>query len=97
MNDQAAVAGHQRATLRGFMKLRLSESRTQIEGGGRVAGGFQRGISKPGAFADAAGGREQAGDGERESAARVFIRRRRQQAADVEQNLRARVLWQTLP
>ena len=97
MNDQAAGAGQQRAPLRGFMKLRLAEGRAEVEGGGRVAGGLQRSISEPGAFADAAGGREQSGDGKRKSAARMSVGQRRQHAADVEQNLRARVLRQALP
>ena len=97
MNDQAAGAGHQRAPLCGFAHLDLAEGRAQVEGGGGVTGGIERGIGEPRAFADAARGREQAGDGERKSAGRIGVGQRRDHAADVEQNLAARVLRQALP
>src|SRR5665213_4405279 len=71
MHDQAAGAGRDRAAVGTFNKLGLAEGRTQVEGGGYVTGGFQRGVSQARAFADATGGREQAGDAERKSAERL--------------------------
>ena len=97
MDDQAADAGRNRAPLRGIGYLDLAEGGAQVEGGGGKACGIERGVGEPRAFANAARGREQAGDRERKSAGRIGIRQRRNHAAHVEQNLAARALRQTLP
>ena len=97
MHDQAASAGTECAPRRRFAELDLAESGAEIESGGRIAGGLERSISEARAFADAARGREQAGDGERKAAARIGVGLRRQHTAHVEQNLRARILRQASP
>src|SRR5579864_6103479 len=97
MHDEATGAGRQSVAGRGLGKLDLAEGGAKIERGGRVTSAFQRCIGKPGTFADAAGGREQAGDAKRTSAARICVRPRGEYAADIEQQLGARTLRQTLP
>ena len=52
------------------------------------AGGFERVIGEARAFANAAHGREQSGNGDRKSASRRAVGERRNEPADAAQNLR---------
>src|SRR5579862_626136 len=97
VNDQgAAGAGNDGTAWRRF-ELGLAKRAADIEGGGCHAGCFQRIVSEAGAFADAARGREHAGDGQRKSALRCVIGQRRKKPADVEQNLRPDIERQPSP
>ena len=79
------------------IELGLAEGGADVEGGGRHACGFERVIGEARAFADAAHGRIQAGDGNGESAARRAVGQRSNKPADATQNLRPRRLRQALP
>ena len=97
MHDQAAAARLQGAPADIVGKFDMAESRAEIERRGRIAGRFKRGVGQPRAFADTACGRKHAGDRYREAAARTGVRQGRDEAADIEQDLPPRRLWQPLP
>src|SRR5690348_3825568 len=97
MHDQGATAGRNGTPARRIRDLNLAEGRTEVESSGVMAGGVQCRIGQARAFADAARGREQPCDAERESACWVGFGTWRNHAADVEQDFAATALRQASP